>query len=158
MGLHADAIADRIPGKKRTMTVDRESIQIALAQKDWYTASMLMRRLLRGSSNPAIASYVLKSVAALEDPPSSTHLRIAFLRSFTLEPAIPLLKASAALYGIQLTVQVGEFNAYPQEILDPGSTLYRFNPQVVVLAVQTLDLAPDLWYRFSALSTQDVHD
>ena len=47
--------------------------------------------------------------------------------------------------GIALDVHVGEFNAYAQEILDPESAVYRFRPDAVVLAVQTRDLAPDLW-------------
>src|SRR4030095_3155688 len=32
-----------------------------------------------------------------------------------------------------------------QELLDPGSALYRFDPQSVILALQSRDVAPGLW-------------
>ena len=58
--------------------------------------------------------------------------------------ALPLLKAGAYAAGIALEIHLGEFNAYAQEILDPESALYRFQPDAVVLAVQTRDVAPEL--------------
>ena len=76
--------------------------------------------------------------------------RWAILRSFTLEPAVPILKAGAYAAGIALETHLGEFNAYAQEILDAGSTLYAFQPDAVILAVQTRDLAPGLWRGDSA--------
>jgi FkbH-like protein len=71
--------------------------------------------------------------------------RWAILRSFTVEPVLPVLKAGAYAAGIALETHLGEFNAYAQEILDPASTLYTFQPDAVILAVQTRDLAPGLW-------------
>lgn len=78
--------------------------------------------------------------------------RVAFLRSFTLEPVLPLLEAEAVLDGCRLATWVGAFNAYGQDILDPASGLYAFAPQTVVLAVQTRDVAPALWRGFAGLS------
>src|ERR1019366_2217040 len=74
--------------------------------------------------------------------------RVAILRSFTLEPAIPLLRAEAFLHGIDLTHQDGDFNAYAQKILDPDSSLYGFAKDAVVVAARTADLAPDLWQKY----------
>jgi FkbH-like protein len=79
--------------------------------------------------------------------------RVAFLRSFTLEPAIPLLRAEAYANGIDLDVRIGDFNAYSQEILDKESTLYTFSPDIAFLAVQTCDVAPDLWQQYGDLSS-----
>ena len=42
-------------------------------------------------------------------------------------------------------VQTCALPIYAQEILDAGSALYRFQPDVAVLAVQTRDVAPELW-------------
>jgi FkbH-like protein len=68
--------------------------------------------------------------------------RLAVLRSFTVEPVLPLVRAGALAGGIDLTVELGGFNTYAQEMLDAGSALYRSRPQVVVLAVQAADLPP----------------
>jgi len=91
------------------------------------------------------ASFVLSAMNRAKAAFALAPHRVAFLRSFTVEPVIPFLRASAALHGIGLEPWIGEFNAYPQEILDPGSALYAFAPDSVILAVQTRDLVPGLW-------------
>jgi FkbH-like protein len=85
-----------------------------------------------------------------------TPQRVALLRSFTVEPLVPLLRAEAFACSMDLAVHVGAFNAYAQEILNRDSDLYRFNADTVILAIQTRDLLPDLWYRFTDLSAQEV--
>jgi FkbH-like protein len=64
------------------------------------------------------------------------------LRSFTLEPVVPLARAGALAGGIDLAVELGGFNTWAQEILDGGSALYRSRPQVAILALQAEDLPP----------------
>lgn len=71
--------------------------------------------------------------------------RLAILRSFTLEPVVPLLRAAALSRGVNLDVQVGGFNSYGEEIFDPNSRVYGFDPQIAILAIQTRDLLPELW-------------
>ena len=78
--------------------------------------------------------------------------RVAILRSFTVEPLVPMLRAIGFVNGLDLTVQVGEFNSYAQEILDGASALYRFQPQAVLLAVDTRSLAPELWSEYAELA------
>ena len=78
---------------------------------------------------------------------------MAVLRSFTVEPVVPMLRAAGFANGLDLTVHVGEFNAYAQEILDGASALYRFQPQAVFLAVDTRSLAPELWSEYAELAS-----
>ena len=53
---------------------------------------------------------------------------------------VPILRAAAYAAGIALDTYLGEFNAWAQEMLDPESSLYRFQPDVAVLAVLARDL------------------
>ena len=53
-------------------------------------------------------------------------------------------------------MQVGDFNAYAQEMLDAESALYGFKPNVAILAVQTCDVAPDLWVQYTDLKPAAV--
>src|SRR5437899_10352573 len=69
---------------------------------------------------------------------------------------VPLLRAAAFRVGSDLTVRLSEFNAHAQEILDSASALYDFAPDVVILAVQTRDAAPDLWRDFPGLSSEQI--
>ncbi|MCH8342785.1 MAG: HAD family hydrolase [Planctomycetes bacterium] len=94
----------------------------------------------------------------MRDQLSCLKCKTAILRSFTLEPLVPMVRAGAAAAGIDLDVQLGDFNAYAQEIIDPGSRLYRFDANLVILAVQTRDIAPRLWQDFTDLTPADVDD
>ncbi len=99
--------------------------------------------------SPAAAHFVVSGFESLAPSLRLVDCRLSILRSFTVEPLIPLLQAAAFGAGIHLRVQVGDFNAYAQEILDPASRLYSFRPDVVILAVHTLDIAPHLWQDYS---------
>ena len=57
---------------------------------------------------------------------------------------LPYLTVECALVGLDVTIHVGDFGAYRQEILDPQSSLYAFKPDVVLLATSADDLAPTL--------------
>jgi FkbH-like protein len=103
-----------------------------------------------GLSNATAAFSVARYEKLRSHVPLATY-RVAILRSFTVEPLVPMLRAAAFANGIDLTVQVGGFNTYAQEILDEASDLYRFEPQAVILAVDTRSLAPELWSEFADL-------
>ena len=90
----------------------------------------------------------------LRDKLALTKFKLAILRSFTVEPIVPLLRAEAFAYGIDLEVHVGDFNTYVQDILDGQSSLYRFAPNAVVLAVRTDQAAPELWRDFADLAPE----
>jgi len=110
----------------------------------------------REPGSAAAAAFLVSRLEQLRGKLPLLPYRLALLRSFTLEPVIPLFRAEAFTRGIDLTVQVGDFNAYPQEILDRDSSLYGFAPDAVILAVQTADLAPDLWRDYSDLAPEAV--
>ena len=110
----------------------------------------------RENMRPAAAAFVLNRFALIRDAVPVRTCKLAILRSFTLEPAVELLRASAAVAGIDLNVQVGEFNSYIQEMIDPNSSLYRFAPDVAILAVQSRDIAPDLWSNFADLTAEQA--
>ena len=70
-------------------------------------------------------------------------MKVAFLRSFTIEPVIPILKEQARTLGLDLVTWVGDFNTYAQDILNPESKLYEVDPDVVVLAVQAHEVGEE---------------
>jgi len=121
------------------------SIDGAIADGQWHIATANLERLFDRAPRLASARFVTDRLARIPALLPRTQCRIAFLRSFTLEPVLPLLAAAAMLRGVDVTTYVGDFNRYAQELLDPRSPLDRFEPDVVVLAVQTRDLLPELW-------------
>jgi FkbH-like protein len=119
-------------------------------------ASLRLAELWRAEPGAGAAAFLVSRYEQLRGKLPLAPCRLAILRSFTVEPAIPLLRAEAFVHGIDLTVQLGDFNAYAQEMLDPESSLYRFAPDVVILSARTADLAPDLWQDYSGLAPDAI--
>ena len=121
-------------------------------------AHALLGQLWRETPNSATAGFVAKRFSAISEQLSCARSRVAIVRSFTVEPVVPMLRAAAGVSGIDLSVHVGEFNAYAQELLDPQSELYAFEPDVVFLAVQTREVVPELWSELADLSAAQTED
>jgi FkbH-like protein len=119
-------------------------------------ASLRLAELWRNEASASAAAFLVSRYEQLRGKLPLVCYRLAILRSFTVEPVLPLLRADAFVHGIDLTVQLGDFNAYAQEILDPDSSLYRFAPDAVILAARTADLAPDLWHEYPDLALEAV--
>src|SRR3984957_8578360 len=143
---------------------DRNQIISAIEAREHPRAFALMRQLFNEAPTLANAQFVLKQAAPIREHLALVPCRLAILRSFTVEPVVPILRALALFHGIDLIVHVGGFNAYSKELLDTDSELYRFSPDVVILATQTRDVLPELWSNDSpsedteALAARAVED
>ena len=135
----------------------RQEIDRLIAAGDATSASRALAALWTHEASPSAASFVVQRFEQLRSHLPLQPYRLAILRSYTVEPMIPLLRAAAFVAGIDLHVHLSDFNAHVQAIVDPGSTLYGFAPDAVILAVQTRDVAPDLWTDFSSLSPDQTH-
>jgi len=132
----------------------RAEVERLIADGTFDRASRLLMELWRRDPAPAAASFVTSRLQELRDKLALTKFKVAILRSFTVEPIVPLLRAEAFAYGIDLEVHVGDFNTYMQDVLDDQSSLYRFAPNAVVLAVRTDVAAPELWRDFADLAPE----
>jgi FkbH-like protein len=119
-------------------------------------ASACLSEFWRKNVGTAAAPFVVSRFEQLRGKVPLVPFRLVFLRSFTVEPVIPLLRAEAFVRGVDLATNIGEFNAFAQEILDSSSALYKFEPNAAVLAAQTSDVAPDLWSPSAQLSPSAV--
>jgi FkbH-like protein len=125
-----------------------------IAARAFDSAAQRLAELWRRDSSSATASFVTSRLDTLRDQLTLTKFRLAILRSFTVEPIVPLLRAEAFAYGVDLEVHVGDFNTYVQDILDGQSSLYRFAPNAVVLVVRADQAAPELWRDFADLAPE----
>jgi FkbH-like protein len=136
----------------------REAIGAAIAGGDFAAARAMLAVFDGRPLDTASASFVVSRFEKLRGNVPLTPFRVAILRSFTVEPLVPVLRAVAFLAGIDLQVRVGQFNTYAQEILDPGSWVGGFAPDAVFLAVQARDVAPGLWNDFADLNESQVRE
>src|SRR5688572_17814576 len=77
-------------------------------------------------------------------------LRVALLRSYTVEPIEPILKLRLLLDGFQPSIWVGGYNQYAQEILDERSALHQFRPDLVVMMFRLEEVMPDFVDEFGS--------
>ncbi|MCA9667746.1 MAG: HAD family hydrolase [Myxococcales bacterium] len=127
----------------------RKQVDSLIVEKRHQEAAATLAQLWRVDGSSATANFIVSRIESLDV--ELKPFKVAILRSYTVEPIVPLLRAAAFSSGINLTVELGEFNAYMQEILDGESSLYKFAPDAVILAVQSADYAPDLWGDFAKL-------
>lgn len=139
-------------------TERRAQADALLAAGKHFEARAALEAVWRSDPSAGTAAFVNARFERLRGHIPLAPCRVFFMRSFTLEPALALLRAQCFVGGIDVAPSVGEFNTYVQEILDPASALYASAPDVAVLAVQSRDLAPDLWKRFAELSTDAVDE
>jgi len=123
----------------------RPQIAQAAAHGHAGLARGLAARLWHSTPTLAAAGFLGKTLPGSPAAEAWPKRRVFVLRSFTVEPVIPALIAEGLAAGVIFDVTVGDFNAYTQELLDPGSRLYAADPDVAILAVQTRDIAPELW-------------
>jgi FkbH-like protein len=134
----------------------QEEIDRLISAHEGAKARLRLADLWRTEPGPALAGFVASRFERLGRGPVHCACKLAVLRSFTVEPVVIVLRAAAQISGIEVSPQVGGFNTYAQEVLDGNSRLYRFMPDIVILAVQTRDIAPDLWDNAGHLSPQEI--
>jgi FkbH-like protein len=132
----------------------RTEIDSLIARGAFDVVGRRLAELWRRDPAGGTAGFVASRLDKVRDKLALTKCKLAILRSFTVEPIVPLLRAEAFSYGIDLDVHVGDFNTYVQDILDAESSLYRFEPNAVVLAVSTDEAAPELWRDFADLGPE----
>src|SRR5438874_7293546 len=94
----------------------RKDVDELIAHGEAHAASRRLAELWSGDRSPASAAFVVSRYEKLRDRLALLPYRVAILRSFTVEPVVPLARAEAFTLGIDLTVHVGDFNAYAQEL------------------------------------------
>jgi FkbH-like protein len=143
---------------ERNPTNLRAQVDGLIAQGAFDLAARRLAELWRRDPESSTASFVTSRLDQLRDKLRDklalTKFKLAILRSFTVEPIVPLLRSEAFAYGIDLEVHVGDFNTYVQDMVDGQSSLYRFAPNAVVLAVRTDQAAPELWRDFADLAPE----
>lgn len=72
--------------------------------------------------------------------PTARTVKVAIAGSYTTTQLGTMLRLAAARIGIRLDLYESPYGQYQQDIIDPGSPLYRFSPDIVVLAVHEGDV------------------
>ena len=123
----------------------RQCIKDALANRDACAAVQLARDLLTVSSKASDVLFCANGFATegetLVTQMGLKRLRTYLVRSVTLEPVLPYLSTEAVLSGFFLDLQAGGYGSYVSELLQPDSELARFQPELVLIALDLEEVA-----------------
>ena len=136
----------------------KKKVDELINKEHFVEARLRLEELWKAAPSLAVARFVSNRFMALREHTELIPVRIAILRSYTLEPAVELLRADAFISSFESSIYIGEFNTYVQDILDEGSELYRFRPDVVFLSILTRSITPALWYDFTLLKKEEIED
>ena len=92
-----------------------------------------------------LSKYILDS-EKLDIHNFNKKIKVAFLSSFTINGLSESLKVKCSKKQISCNTYVAGYNQYNQEILDPQSQLYQFQPNLTFLILDTRSILDDLWY------------
>ena len=116
--------------------------------------------LKRLSKEGSYGAYAAAENALAKITPEGSNmpvLKIAILRNFILDPVIPVIKGEAMLSGFYPEIYLGDYDTIAQDVLNPQSALYQFQPDLVIVAQWLEVLAPALVNRFPSLSAEQVN-
>lgn len=92
---------------------------------------------------------------------AGTHkIKLAVLSTVTTEQLIPLMELFLWTSGIQAEIYAADYGVVHQEILDPASHLYEFQPDFIYLALTWRDLShtPDLFDEAVEIDRRVEHE
>jgi FkbH-like protein len=82
------------------------------------------------------------------------NLKVAILSSFTIKGLDKVLFVKSVLNGIKPEIYLGDYNQYNQEMLDPNSRLYQFEPDIIFIFIDTRALVGELFLNpYSSISS-----
>jgi FkbH-like protein len=108
----------------------------SLARSDVAAAKQELRHLLRAadlnSAQHSVVSGLVEAMVATSD--AGDIVRVAVLGDYTLEPVATAARCALLSEGVLADVYQAPYAASLQEILSPGSALYAFQPNLVLIA------------------------
>ncbi len=135
-----------------------QSARASAAEGDWQQAAAHLRAALAQRPDytfHARAQGLVRDVMA--NTAGRRPLRIAVLGSATLSLLTPVIRTLCFRDGLAAECYEGLFGAYRQEILDPSSGFYRFEPDITFIVPHWRDLSlPSFGTEGSAIVEQVV--
>jgi FkbH-like protein len=126
----------------------RRSMKDAVSIQDAPAAVNSARRLLTGSMKPADVMFCASSFSAIADSIKkqlgAKMLKVFLVRSITVEPIVPYLAVESVMSNYVLDLQLGGYGSYVDELMNPASSLARFQPDLVLLILDMEELAGSL--------------
>ena len=137
----------------------RERLGAAFCTGDYYQARQAVVDLLEENASGRVLRVIAGLVKRHSDILAGAKpAKIALLSSYSAEFLDDALVVACFLKGVTPELYQAAFNQFRQEILDPGSSLYSFSPDAVILSVLGEHLCPSLYDRLPTSDTRQIEE
>jgi FkbH-like protein len=118
-----------------------KAVRLASAEGDKVVASeCVLRAVLPDLDYTSLTSLLRLWRSLPRGNTSGPTIRLAVLGGFTTHQLVDFLDLFLAARGIRMECYEADYRVMRQEVLDPGSALYSFRPNIVLLATTWRDL------------------
>lgn len=129
-----------------------------LVENDPQKAFINYKNFFSKNSNPSTAKTFVKKVKKIISKfPQAINLKpikIAIIGNITLQTFRPFLEAQCILAGAQVEFFFGGYDVFAQEIVNPSSDLYKFDPKITFLFLDAPTLIPELFVNFFEIAPE----
>ena len=136
--------------------MDREELKVKISGGDERVKIAAVTSFLKNNQQLRDYHFAHKLIYDFEQPPGKV-IKAAILSSFTFDQIQPLLGVESYRSGFPLSVYIGGFNQYEQEIINPSTQLYEFKPQIILLALRIDDILPEFRKDFISFNTRTLN-
>ncbi len=143
---------------KRSITLNPNAPEVYLnlaalcAEKDPKKAFVHYQNFFSKNLSLSSAKTFVKKVKKLLSQSPQTNdlkpIKIAIIGNVTLQTFKPFLEAQCILAGAQVEFFFGGYDLFAQEMVNPNSELYEFNPKLTFLFLDAQTLIPELFDNF----------
>jgi len=131
----------------------REEFKLAFQDASTAARPAIVKQFLGHHPAKKDVHFIYNLIAQISEP-SVRHDRIALLSSFTFDQLKEPLAVELFSRGVATVIQVAGYNQYSQELLNPQSETYSFDPTVIILAIRLEELFEEFQWSFRSLDPQ----
>lgn len=120
----------------------QQSFKVALANTDASKRLDALLNIAQGSLSFLDTIQLDKAVARTLNETTSDlmRVRVAVLASCTIDHLLPAIRVAGLGRGLLIEVYAGAFGQYRQELLDPGTKLKEFKPDIILLSLTSHEM------------------
>jgi len=116
-----------------------------MRDQDYGLATQYSELLWYAVPGLATAGFLRSRLKTIAEKLGYPPKRVKILRSYTTETVAPLIEVYGLLSRFQLSIDLGQYNTYLQELMTPDAIAANEVPDVTLIALHTRTAAPALW-------------
>jgi FkbH-like protein len=134
----------------------KEGIESLVTQNKLLQAHIKLGEFIKSHSTLDNYIYTEKIYKQIAKELNFPVLKIAILRSITIEPMLPFIKVKSFENKINPELYLGEYNIIDQEILNKNSGLYNFKPDILIIFSRPEEICPRFVDSYLRLSSKEI--